>query len=151
MAYTSCRFPTKYSLHRHETTHTNNKPHSCPFCNFACNMQGNLTKHIRNMHQQPDFSMRDYKRQQQTIVKTTKDKKKWTEKGQKAFDQYLNTLSEQLGRQVIFYISLFKLLMKIFGYCYCIYYKKFIWFRFFFITVGLLLFLMAFMKIHKCA
>jgi uncharacterized Zn-finger protein len=75
------------------------KPHACPFCQFACNMPGNLTKHIRNTHNKPDFSMRDYKKLQNVFV--NKDRKIWTEKGEKELGTYLADLSQKLGRQVI--------------------------------------------------
>jgi len=92
------RFPTKHSLERHTNSHLNTKPNACPFCQFACNMLGNLTKHIRNRHNMPDFSMRDFKKQKNVVI--GQEKKTWTEKGVKELDHYLLNLSQKLGREV---------------------------------------------------
>ncbi|XP_065351989.1 zinc finger protein 34-like [Cloeon dipterum] len=94
----SKKFATKHHLNRHTTTHLNSKPNACPFCQFACNMIGNLTKHIRNSHNKPDFSMRDFKKQKNQRI--GKEKKSWTEKGEHVMGQYLDNLSLTLGRKI---------------------------------------------------
>lgn len=50
-------FPTIHKLKRHSFIHTRVKPYTCPFCtNYASNTQGNLTKHVKTVHQMHDFS-----------------------------------------------------------------------------------------------
>ncbi|KAK3881024.1 hypothetical protein Pcinc_014481 [Petrolisthes cinctipes] len=50
-----CRrnFLRKADLERHMLTHTGDRPHTCPHCNFACNRSSNLYRHIRSTH--PSF------------------------------------------------------------------------------------------------
>lgn len=47
-----CRrsFIRKADLERHVLTHTGDRPHTCPHCNFACNRRSNLYRHIRSAH-----------------------------------------------------------------------------------------------------
>ncbi|XP_059487239.1 zinc finger and BTB domain-containing protein 49-like [Neocloeon triangulifer] len=94
----SKKFPNKHHLLRHTTVHSNSKPNACPFCQFSCNMIGNLTKHIRNTHNMPDFSMREFKKQQN--VQIGREKKEWAVRGAQEMGQYLDELADKIGRKI---------------------------------------------------
>lgn len=49
-------FKTLTLLKRHTVIHSRCKPYCCPFCNHSSNSQSNLTKHVRKIHSQGDFS-----------------------------------------------------------------------------------------------
>lgn len=49
-------FKTLTLLKRHTVIHSRCKPYCCPFCNHSSNSQSNLTKHVRKIHSQCDFS-----------------------------------------------------------------------------------------------
>lgn len=49
-------FKTLTLLKRHTIIHSRCKPYCCPFCNHSSNSQSNLTKHVRKIHSQDDFS-----------------------------------------------------------------------------------------------
>ena len=37
-------------MKRHIMVHTGEKPFTCNYCDFACNFQGSLNRHIKNRH-----------------------------------------------------------------------------------------------------
>ena len=37
-------------MKRHIMVHTGEKPFTCIYCDFACNFQGSLNRHIKNRH-----------------------------------------------------------------------------------------------------
>ncbi|XP_060876539.1 oocyte zinc finger protein XlCOF26-like isoform X2 [Metopolophium dirhodum] len=49
-------FKTLTLLKRHTVIHSRYKPYCCPFCNHSSNSQSNLTKHVRKIHSQSNFS-----------------------------------------------------------------------------------------------
>ncbi|XP_066995157.2 zinc finger protein 892 [Anabrus simplex] len=93
-------FQTKHHLLRHSVIHTKEKPFGCPFCLYTCNTQGNVTKHVKTVHNKPDFSYRRYKEQQLVDADAKSVKSEWIEKGQKLTEEYLQQLSSKLGRSV---------------------------------------------------
>ncbi|KAK7790894.1 hypothetical protein R5R35_007940 [Gryllus longicercus] len=93
-------FQTKHHMERHELIHTNQRPYACPFCCYSCNTQGNVTKHVKGVHNKPDFSYRKYKADQQVDSDCKAVKSEWIEKGEKLTTEYLKDLSKKLGREV---------------------------------------------------
>ena len=43
-------FPNKSHLRDHMAIHSEERPHSCRFCDFASKTKGNLTKHEKQRH-----------------------------------------------------------------------------------------------------
>ncbi|XP_049937965.1 zinc finger protein 836-like isoform X3 [Schistocerca serialis cubense] len=95
-------FQTKHHLERHQVIHTKKRPFKCPYCSYSCNAQGNMIKHVRTVHGRLDFSYRRYKRQQlqQKGVLPTVPDPEWVGRGEEVSQQYLEKLSEKLGRKI---------------------------------------------------
>ncbi|KAK3912403.1 Zinc finger protein 358 [Frankliniella fusca] len=93
-------FQTKHHLLRHHAIHTKERPYACPFCSFACNTQGNIAKHVRSIHNCPDFSYRKYKIMQENGGQPRQVDPEWVRKGEEVTKEYLNSLSEKLGRPI---------------------------------------------------
>lgn len=93
-------FQTKHHLLRHHAIHTKERPYACPFCSYACNTQGNIAKHVRSIHNCPDFSYRKYKLMQETGGQPREVDPEWVRKGEEVTKEYLRNLSEKLGRDV---------------------------------------------------
>lgn len=93
-------FQTKHHLLRHHAIHTKERPYACPFCSFACNTQGNIAKHVRSIHNCPDFSYRKYKIMQENGGQPRQVDPEWVRKGEQVTKEYLNNLSEKLGRPI---------------------------------------------------
>ncbi|XP_049790780.1 zinc finger protein 37-like isoform X4 [Schistocerca nitens] len=95
-------FQTKHHLERHQVIHTKKRPFKCPYCSYSCNAQGNMIKHVRTVHGRLDFSYRRYKRQQlqQKGVLPAVPDPEWVGRGEEVSQQYLEKLSEKLGRKI---------------------------------------------------
>ncbi|XP_046385909.1 zinc finger protein 37-like [Ischnura elegans] len=115
-------FQTKHHLLRHRIIHTNERPFACPFCMYACNTQGNMSKHVRAVHHMPDFSFRKHKlatnltRKKQNASKKSAEVKieqegensselesnddDWVRKGQRVTEEYLKSFSAKVGRKI---------------------------------------------------
>lgn len=93
-------FQTKHHLLRHHAIHTKERPYACPFCSYACNTQGNIAKHVRSIHNCPDFSYRKYKIMQENGGQPRQVDPEWVRKGEEVTKEYLNNLSEKIGRQI---------------------------------------------------
>ncbi|GAB6019041.1 hypothetical protein CHUAL_000669 [Chamberlinius hualienensis] len=52
------KFKTKFHLKRHSVVHTGEKPFKCDFCDYYCNVKGNINKHVRLVHGMKDFSFK---------------------------------------------------------------------------------------------
>ncbi|XP_034239279.1 zinc finger and SCAN domain-containing protein 20-like [Thrips palmi] len=93
-------FQTKHHLLRHHAIHTKERPYACPFCSYACNTQGNIAKHVRSIHNCPDFSYRKYKLMQENGGQPSQVDPEWVRKGEEVTKEYLNNLSEKMGRPI---------------------------------------------------
>ena len=93
-------FQTKHHLLRHHAIHTKERPYACPFCSYACNTQGNIAKHVRSIHNCPDFSYRKYKSLQENGGQPREVDPEWVRKGEEVTKEYLNSLSEKMGRPI---------------------------------------------------
>ncbi|KAK8386827.1 hypothetical protein O3P69_017929 [Scylla paramamosain] len=58
-------------------THTGDRPHTCPHCNFACNRRSNLYRHIRCAHPSlltaHHIAHLDHQPQRHPVVTTAQD------------------------------------------------------------------------------